>query len=134
MRHVIDEAFNKGNLAIIDEVYSSNYVGLDFDSGVRGPEGFKLMVSMARAGFPDIHVTIGEQIAEGDKVVTRWTAKGTHRGDLWGFPPTGRRVEFTGIGITRVVDGKYVEGRVMMDSLGMMRQLGVIQETPGATE
>lgn len=114
-------------------MYSSDYVALDSNGGLRGPEGFKLIVSLTRTGFPDIHVTIDEQIAEGDKVVTRWTAEGTHRGDLWGLPPTGKRAVFTGIGISRIVDGKYAEGRVLMDSLGMMRQLGVIQETPEAT-
>ena len=93
---------------------------------MRGPGGFKLIVTMTRTGFPDLRVTIDEQIAEGDKVVTRWTAEGTHRGDLWGVPPTGRRVVFTGIGINRIVGGKYVEGRSIVDTFGMMRQLGVM--------
>ena len=131
VRHVIDEAFNKGNLDIIDEVYSPDYIALDSDGGVRGPEGFKLVVSMTRDAFPDIQVTIDEQIAEKDKVVTRWTARGTHNGELWGLPPTGRRAVFTGISIILIVDGKYAEGRVMIDSLSLMRQLGVMQETPG---
>ena len=81
---------------------------------------------MMRAAFPDLQYTVEDQIAEGDKVVTRYTASGTHRGELMGIAPTGSRVEITGISITRVEDGKIEEIWETHDALGMMRQLGVI--------
>ena len=81
---------------------------------------------MLRAAFPDLQYTVEDQIAEGDKVVTRYTASGTHRGELMSIVPTGSRVEITGISITRIEDGKIEEIWENYDALGMMRQLGVI--------
>jgi predicted ester cyclase len=84
---VIDEAFNRGNLAEIDKHIAATYIyhgpdGLE----IRGPEGFKQMVNMYRAAFPDMQVTLEDVIAEGDKVVTRFKARGTHKGSLMGSP------------------------------------------------
>ena len=82
---------------------------------------------MYRNAFPDIKLTIEEQIAEGDKVVTRTSGTGTHRGELFGTTPTGNRVSrVTGICVTRVANGKVVEDNWVYDALGMMRQLGVV--------
>ena len=81
---------------------------------------------MYRSAFPDIQFTIEDLIAEGDKIVTRYTARGTHRGDLQGIPPTGRQVTVTGIIISRFANGKFVEGWLDFDALGMLQQLGVI--------
>ena len=83
-----------------------------------------------RAAFPDTHLTIEDQIAEGDKVVTRWTATGTNQGTLMGIPPSGKRVTITGISITRIANGKAVEDWVNFDTLGMLQQIGAIP-TPG---
>ena len=81
---------------------------------------------MLRNAFPDITYTVEELIAEGDKVVARWSAEGTHLGDFVGIPPTHKQVRFSGIEIIRVVDGKAIEEWEELDRLGLMTQLGVI--------
>ena len=82
-----------------------------------------LVIQMA---FPDLVVTVEDQIAEGDRVVTRWTARGTHGGEFLGIPPTGKEFTFKGVDIVRIVDGKIVEGWDVPDLFGLMRQLGLI--------
>jgi steroid delta-isomerase-like uncharacterized protein len=127
-RRVLEEMFNKGNLDVADELLTPDYV--DHDPGlpedVRGPEGFKEYVSMYRSAFSDIHLEIEDQIAEGDRVATRWTGTGTHDGDLMGIPPTGNRVTMPGMEIVRISGGKLAEGWENYDLMGMMQQLGVI--------
>jgi predicted ester cyclase len=88
---------------------------------------------MYRIAFPDLELTIEDQVAEGDEVVTRFTARGTHRGELMGIPPTGRKVVVTGISIDRLVNGKTVESWTNYDVLSMMQQLGIIP-MPSAPE
>jgi predicted ester cyclase len=89
------------------------------------------MVGMLASAFSDNEVTVDDQIAEGDKVVTRWSSKGTHSGEFFGIPATGKRVAGKGIGISRIVDGKIVEEWGESDMLGMMQQLGVIPPPEG---
>jgi hypothetical protein len=84
----------------------------------------------ALPGFPDLDVTIEDQIAEGDKVVTRWSAKGTNSGPLQGMPPTGKAVRVTGANVARLAGGKIVESWFNFDMLTLLRQLGVVP-TPG---
>ena len=86
-----------------------------------------------RSAFPDFHVTIEDQIAEGDRVATRWTMRGTHEGEFRGISPTGKQITVTGIGIFRFSDGKVVESWDNFDQLGMMRQLGVIPSPEEST-
>ena len=128
VRRVLEEMFNEGNLDVADELIASDYVDHDpaMPEEVRGPEGFKEYVSMYRSAFPDLHIQIEEQIAGGDKVVTRWTGTGTHEGELAGIAPTGNRVTLPGMDIQRISDGKLVEGWEGYDSMTMMRQLGVM--------
>jgi predicted ester cyclase len=76
--------------------------------------------------FPDLNITIEDQIAEGDKVVTRWVGRGTQQGELQGIPPTGKQATTSGIAIDRIVSGKLVETWDQFDALGMMQQLGVV--------
>ncbi len=89
------------------------------------------MIGMFRAAFPDLNITIDDQVSEGDKVVTRYTFRGTHKGDLMGIAPTGKQVTTIGISIERFVDGKVVERWEVFDQLGMMTQLGVVPPPPG---
>ena len=127
------EVFNTGNLGELDEIVSEDAVDHDPQNpfaGTHGPEAAKQMAATYRAAFPDLHVTIEDQIAEGDKVVTRWTAVGTHDGDLPGLPASGRSSTVTGIGIDRIQDGRIVEAWGNWDTMGMMQQLGAI---PAAT-
>ncbi len=121
----LEEAWSKGNLDAIDETMGPNYVGHTLPE-VHGPEAEKRFVSMYRAAFPNLNFTIEDQIVEGDKVVTRWTASGTHQGDLQGIAATGKPVSVMGIFIHRFVEGKIVEGWGISDQLGMLQQLGVI--------
>ncbi len=125
-RRFIEEVWNQGKLAVIDELVAPNYVDHDPTGPIHGPEGMKQFVSMYLAAYPDTHFTIEDQIAERDTVVTRWTARGTHKGPLMGIPPTGKQVTVTGISIDRVVNGKLVEDWSNYDALGMMQQLGVV--------
>jgi steroid delta-isomerase-like uncharacterized protein len=125
-RRIWEEVW-KGKLDVADEILDKSFVGHSL--GVElppGPEGFKQFVSIFRSAFPDIHVTIEDQIAEEDKVVTRWTVRMTHKGELMGIPATGKQVVVTGISINRFVGDKSVEAWDNWDELGMMQQLGVV--------
>src|SRR5262245_38371385 len=93
VRRGFEELFNKGQLDVADEVFAKDYVGHDpaLPKDLHGPQEFKKFVQMYRTAFPDLVCTIEDQLADGDKVVTRFTARGTHRGELMGIPPTGRK-------------------------------------------
>ena len=128
-RRFFDEVWNKGNLAVLDEIIVKDHVdsGPGAISGLpSGPEGSKQFVTAYRNAFPDVHFTIDEQIAEGDKVVTRWTAQGTHQGELSGLPATGKSSTVTGIVVSRIANGKIAESWGIFDEFGMMQQLGAI--------
>ena len=128
-----EEIFERRRLAVIDEIFASGYVnhqridpyGTD---EVRGPEGLKRLATEFFSAFPDHHTAVDDIIAEGDKVVTRWTTRGTHQGYLFGIAPTNRRVTISGITIDRVVDEKIVETWTNMDLAGLMQQLGADSE------
>src|SRR5215211_974401 len=128
-RRFLEEAWNKGNLAVLDEIIAKDHVnsGPGTLPGLpNGPEGVKQLVTTYRNAFPDIHFTIDEQIDEGDKVVTRWSAHGTHQGELAGIPATGKSSTVTGIAVDRLVNGKIADSWGIFDQFGMMQQLGVI--------
>jgi steroid delta-isomerase-like uncharacterized protein len=126
VRQVIEEIYNQGNLAAIDEFVAADFVIHAPPEDIHGPAGARQFVAGLREAFPDFHITIQDQIADGDRVVTRWTAEGTHLGEFQGIPPTGRHGKMTGIDIDRLVDGKVVECWVNEDDLGLLQQLGVI--------
>ena len=127
VRRIIEEVWNQGNLAVVDELSDENVVNHNPPGPpLQGPEAFKQFVLMYRSAFPDTHFTIEDEIAEGEKVVTRWTARGTHKGELMGIPPTGKQVTVTGISIDRFAGGKSIESWTNFDTLGMMQQLGVV--------
>jgi steroid delta-isomerase-like uncharacterized protein len=127
VRRSFEEVWNQGKLVAADEIYDASFVahGLGVELPP-GPEGFKQFVSVYRSAFPDLHFTIEDQFAEGDRVVVRWTARGTHKGELMGIPATGKPVVVTGIDIYHIHSGKAVESWANWDALGMMQQLGVI--------
>ncbi len=132
VRRVIEEAVNQGNLVVVDQLAASNYVYHEPTAGeVKGPEGLKKLITMYRHAFPDLRMTIDDQIAEGDRVVTRWRARGTHKGELMGVAPSGKPITVTGILITRFANGKFVEEWENYDALGMLRQLGAVPELAG---
>ena len=128
-RRFLEEVWNKGNLAVLDEIIVKDHVNSGPGSipGLpTGPEGSKQFVTVYRNAFPDVHFTIDDQIAEGDKVMTRWSAEGTHKGELAGLPATGKSSTVTGISVNRLVNGKIAESWGIFDEFGMMQQLGVI--------
>lgn len=126
VRRAIEEVYNQGHLDAVDDLVSSDFVAHSSDGDIHGPDGMKESVVALRRAFPDLQMTIEEQVAEGDTVVTRWTARGTHTGDYHGIPPTGKQGSMTGIDIDRVVDGKAVECWTEADNLGLLQQLGVV--------
>lgn len=127
IRRVIEEVYNRGDLAVVDEIAASDLVIHASSQEIRGRDGAKQYVAALRAGFPDLRFTIEHQIAEDDMVVTRWTARGTHTGKFQGVPATGREIRLAGTDIDRVIGGKVVECWAHMDELGLMRQLGAIE-------
>ncbi len=130
LRRVTDEVFSQGNLDLVDELFAADYVL--HDPGIpggelRGTEDFKQRwVSMFRTAFPDLRLSVEDQVAEGDKVVTRYAGRGTHRGELMGIAPTGMEVSVGGIILSRVSGGRIEEEWNSFDALGMMQQLGVV--------
>jgi steroid delta-isomerase-like uncharacterized protein len=122
-----EELWNTGNLAIADEIHATDFVNHDpGDPDVRDLETYKGFIAAVRTGFPDFRVTIEDMIAEGDKVASRWTARGTHQGELMGIPPTGRQATWTTMTIYRFAGSKIVEAWWSKDMLGLLVQLGVI--------
>jgi len=121
-----EEVFNAGKIELIDELFAPNFVDHDPSNPLPGLDGVRQLVSMYRGAFPDLRLTVEDEITEGDKVVTRFTGRGTHKGPLMGIPPTGKRVTITAIDILRFENGRIVEHWGNQDLLGMMQQLGVI--------
>ncbi len=123
-----EELWSKGELAVADEIVAANYVRHDPGDpfSAEGPQGVKRLVGGLRALIPDLHITIEDMIAEGDKVVTRYTGTGTDTGGFMGRPPTGKQTKVTAIQIFRIINGKIVESWANRDDLGFMQQLGVI--------
>ena len=93
---------------------------------IRGAEAFKAFLTEFISGLPDVTVTVDDMIAEGDKVACRWTIRGTHKGPLFGFPPTGRPVQISGFAFYRIAGGKVVEETGIGNTLGLMQQLGAV--------
>jgi serine phosphatase RsbU (regulator of sigma subunit) len=123
-RRYVEEVTNRGNFEVVDEIFDS-YLAHQPDGSVlkRGPEDVKRFMGEFRSAFSDFHSTVEDQIAEGDKVVTRWRMRGAHEGEFRGIAPTGKEMEINGIGIFRFsAEGKVVESWDSFDQLGIMRQ------------
>lgn len=124
VRRLFAEVWNEGDLAVVDELIDEEYVG--HPSEVLGTEGYKQFVAELRRAFPDIRFVVEDEIAEGDRVVARWKAHGTHRGEYFGMPPTGKPAVISGVELLRFADDKAVECWGEVDQLGLLQQLGVI--------
>ena len=130
VQRFLEEVINEGRLEQADEIVAEDFVELDPLPGQRqGREGLKEVIGMLRAAFPDMHWVVEEMIAEGEKVVTRFTWTGTQQGTFMGMPATGRSVAVKGVVIDRIIGGMMTDSRILMDTMGMMQQLGAI---PGA--
>ncbi len=97
IQHWVEVAWNGGNLSVADEVYSVDYLLHDPAGPIHGTEALKQFVSTFQTAYPDLHTTIEDMIAEGNKVVWRYTVRGTHRGEFMGIAPTGKSITLTGI-------------------------------------
>ena len=127
MRKFFEELFNAGDLSVADEIVGANYLNHNAMPGeVPGREGLKAFVTSLRMSFPDLRLTVEDLIAEEDKVVTRFSASGTQRGEFAGIPATGRPVQISAINIHRLRDGQIHEAWLNWDVLGLMQQLGVL--------
>jgi steroid delta-isomerase-like uncharacterized protein len=131
-RRVYEEAFGQSKTEVIDEVLHSDFVCHDPNSEtgeIRGAETIKGEIEYFKNAFPDFIYRVEDQIAEGDKVTTRYMMGGTHQGDLFGVPGSGRRIEISGINVDRFDEsGKLVEEWASYDLLGAMRQAGALPE------
>jgi steroid delta-isomerase-like uncharacterized protein len=116
VRRFHEEAWNKGNVAAVDEFMAADYVDYPIPSGLPpGTEGLKQTITTYRTAFPDLKATVDDIFAEGDRVAYRWSTRGTHLGDWLGIPPTGYHMAATGITVFRIAGGKVVEGWTSMD-------------------
>jgi len=130
VQRFLEEVINQGRLEQANEIVAEDFVELDPLPGQRqGREGLKEVIGMLRTAFPDMHWVVDEMIAEGEKVVTRFTWTGTQQGTFMGIPATGKNVVVKGVVIDRIVGGMMTDSRILMDTMGMMQQLRVI---PGA--
>ena len=109
----------------IEEVYAPNVVWHQADQDIVGLEAAKQLAAMFLSAFPDLHATVEDVLAEGDKVVTRVMVRGTHRGELMGMAPTQRQIELKGITIHRIEGDKIVEEWELSDTQGVLQQLGM---------
>lgn len=145
-RRLYEEALNMGDIAVVDELVAPNIVlHYDYPADIAGPgenqlglEAIKHFVSHLRTTFPDYHFSVEFQVAEGDLVVTRGTARGTHHGEYWDktfgdIPPTAKQVTWTETAIDRIVEGKIVENWINEDALGRLQQIGALPTTGQAS-
>jgi steroid delta-isomerase-like uncharacterized protein len=130
-----EEVWNQGRTELIDEMRARETVATGLADGSqesRGPEPFKAFYTNLRIAFPDLRVTVDDVLAEGDKVAARISIGGTHMGDALGAPPTGKTVQFSGIILARIEDGKIVQSWNSLDLLSLLKQIGAVSDPAGA--
>jgi steroid delta-isomerase-like uncharacterized protein len=126
-RRFIEEVANKGNFALADELLAEDVIEYEIlPPGLpANRDGIRQLFRLLRTAFPDLEITIEDLLNDGDKVVARVTLRGTHSGEFLGLPPTGKKVAYEAIDISRIVDGRMVEHWGIPDYLTLFRQLGV---------
>lgn len=123
----LNAAWNQGDTSVIDRTVAEQHVEHEPDGDEVGRGHLKEAVLAYRTAFPDLRMCVEDQLADGDRVVTLWTASGTHLGELNGIGATGRAIHVSGIFIHRLADGQIKESWSMFDQIGLLLQLGVIQ-------
>ena len=128
VRRFLEGIFSQGNPDVVDELADPNFVVHDpsSETGEVDAQGVKESIAWSHSAFPNLRVTIEDQVAEGDKVATRWTVRGTHQGEMMGAAPTGNQVTFTGTQTDFISGGKMRESWSNWDTLGMLRQIGAV--------
>ena len=125
---IIEEIFGAGKYDLADELIAADAIGHDaaLPEPIKGPEGLKEAARSYREAFPDLKITVDMAIADGDHAAVRWTARGTHKGDLFGIAATGKQATVTGITIDRYDGGQVVESWTNWDTLGLLQQIGAV--------
>lgn len=132
VRQFVEEVMNGGDFDGAGRFMAEDVVQhVPFPGQGPGLTGFQEMMRRARVAFPDLYWTVEEQLADGDRVLTRFAWTGTHRGPFLGIEATGRRVTVWGMVIDRIVDGRIKESRFLMDTMGLVAQLTAASEVPG---
>jgi steroid delta-isomerase-like uncharacterized protein len=128
VRRFYEDAWNKHNPAVVDEIYAADFIDRspDIPGIAHTRDGLKQFMGAYLRAFPDANLTVDDQLVDGDRVVTRWTGRGTQTGELMDLAPTGKQVAVTGIQIDRIAGGKIVESWTLFDQLGMLQQLGAV--------
>jgi steroid delta-isomerase-like uncharacterized protein len=129
LRQWVEEGWNNGNLALVDQIFSPDHIMHDPslpEQKLVGQEPFKSFVGAFRSAMPDLHVTVEDLVAQGDKIAWRWTITGTQKGEMMGVGPSGNSVKVTGIIISRFENGLWAEDWVRWDTLGFLQQLGAL--------
>jgi predicted ester cyclase len=127
MRRIFEEAWNQGDFTVVEEILSPDYMAHFAPPGApAGREGFRWFITMYRTAFPDLQLQVDDMMADGDKVISRFTIRGTHTGQLMNIAPTNKEVTVTGIVIVRFENGQNIEAWGETDRFGLMQQLGVI--------
>ncbi len=126
LRRFDEAVWNRRNPSMVDEFFASNHIFHSAGSPPLDREGHKQLIAHFQSAFPDGRTTTEDMIDEGDKVASRWTYRGTHKGEFQGIPPTGKPVTLTGISIWRFEGSKIVESWHEFDALGMLQQLGLV--------
>jgi steroid delta-isomerase-like uncharacterized protein len=127
IQRIVDQAFNRGNLDVLDDVLAPDYhAHVTIGGAPHGPQGLKITIALFRTSFPDLLCTVEDEIHEGDRFSAHWTMRGTHQGPFLGNPPTGKRVSVQGLIFGRTMDGKVAEDWTLVDQMGMLQQLGLV--------
>jgi predicted ester cyclase len=134
-RRWFTDVIAQGQLEVADEIFAAHHIIHDPHAPPsgwpNGPEGLKMVASVFGGGFCDWNITIDDQIAEGDRVASRWIASATNTGPVMGMPPTGKTVRVTGVNVARFEEGKIVESWFNFDMLTLLQQLGAIPTPEG---
>lgn len=132
-RLMLDEVWSKGDLGLVDELTTPDYVEHDpfLPEPIRGREALKQTIATFREGTPDLTKAVDDVHVDGDVVVVPYTATGTHEGPIAGIPPTGREIEVGGVFVYRLADGLLAESTDMWDAFGLLRQVGALPDDFG---
>lgn len=123
---LLDAGWNRGDISAIDRAVAEGHIEHEPDGDEIGRDHFREAVRAYRAAFPDMRICVDDQITDEDRVVIRWTATGTHCGELNGIPATGRTAKVSGVFIHKLADGQITESWIMFDQIGLLAQLGVL--------
>ena len=126
-----NDVWNRGDMEASHEIFTKDYLGHLPMVSIHGPDEFNGLVGVYRVAFPDVHLSVEDAFAIGDRVSVRWVSRGTHMADMMGVPPSHNKIEVTGLSIFRMENGKVAEEWENFDALGMMQTIGAIPSAGG---